>query len=217
MPFKDYYKILGVPVSAGEQDIKKAFRTLAHKYHPDKNPDNQFAASHFREIKEAYSVLSDSKKRAVYDEERYFSGLTATKDPSGITPEWLLAQTQKLADHMKNVDSYRMSHSSLSEYVSNLFSDSHIGVLQTEGKADINRQIISIAIQSIRLLDYRYVSAITARMLTLAGNDEEAKKVISGFREQRKRQTLLEKAYPLIIFIIALGLCLIMYLYAGRS
>lgn len=62
---KDYYHILGVTKSASEDDIKKAFRTLAHKYHPDKKGGDE---AKFKEVSEAYTVLSDAKKRAQYDQ-----------------------------------------------------------------------------------------------------------------------------------------------------
>jgi len=69
---KDYYKILGVDEKASKDDVKKAFRKLAHKYHPDKKGGDE---KRFKEISEAYSVLSDDKKRAEYDSYgRTFSG-----------------------------------------------------------------------------------------------------------------------------------------------
>ena len=61
---KDYYSILGIAKSATEDDIKKAFRKLAQKYHPDKKEGDEIK---FKELSEAYSVLSDKKKRAEYD------------------------------------------------------------------------------------------------------------------------------------------------------
>ena len=64
---QDYYKTLGVAKSATEQEIKKAFRKLAQKYHPDKNPDDKDAERKFKEVNEAYSVLSDAEKRSQYD------------------------------------------------------------------------------------------------------------------------------------------------------
>jgi len=67
MDYKDYYKILGVERNASEDDIRKAYRKLAMQYHPDRNPNDKQAEEHFKEINEAYQVLSDSTKRAHYD------------------------------------------------------------------------------------------------------------------------------------------------------
>jgi curved DNA-binding protein len=67
MAATDYYKTLGVEKGASADDIKKAFRKLAVKYHPDRNPDNKGSEDKFKEINEAYAVLSDSKKKEEYD------------------------------------------------------------------------------------------------------------------------------------------------------
>ena len=67
MEFKDYYKILGVEKTATKDEISKAFRKLAVKYHPDKNPNNKAAEEKFKEITEAHEVLSDPEKRKKYD------------------------------------------------------------------------------------------------------------------------------------------------------
>ncbi|MFZ5464676.1 MAG: molecular chaperone DnaJ [Pseudomonadota bacterium] len=65
---RDYYEVLGVNRDASEEDIKKAYRRLAMKYHPDRNPDNPKAEESFKEAKEAYEILSDAQKRAAYDQ-----------------------------------------------------------------------------------------------------------------------------------------------------
>ena len=68
MTKKDFYDILGVPRTASEQDIKAAYRKLALKYHPDRNPDNKEAEEKFKEAAEAYEILSNKEKRARYDQ-----------------------------------------------------------------------------------------------------------------------------------------------------
>ena len=68
MAKKDYYEVLGVNRDASEDDLKKSYRKLAMKWHPDRNPDNPRAEEHFKEAKEAYEVLTDAQKRAAYDQ-----------------------------------------------------------------------------------------------------------------------------------------------------
>src|SRR5579885_3504409 len=69
---KDYYRILGVSEHADEKGIRQAFRKLARQYHPDVNPGDKLAEERFKEINEAYEVLSDPAKRQKYDEMRRY-------------------------------------------------------------------------------------------------------------------------------------------------
>ncbi len=86
MDYKDYYKTLGVERSASDQEIKKAYRKLAMKYHPDKNPGNKQAEDKFKDINEAYQVLSDTEKRSRYDQlgDSYFRYQQAGGTPNGF-------------------------------------------------------------------------------------------------------------------------------------
>jgi curved DNA-binding protein len=68
MDYKDYYKILGIGKNASKDEIKKAYRKLARKYHPDVNPDDKTSEEKFKEVNEAYEVLSDEDKRSKYDQ-----------------------------------------------------------------------------------------------------------------------------------------------------
>jgi molecular chaperone DnaJ len=68
MSKRDYYESLGIARNASDEEIKKAYRRMAMKYHPDRNPDDKQAEEKFKELKEAYEVLSDGRKRAAYDQ-----------------------------------------------------------------------------------------------------------------------------------------------------
>src|SRR5881392_869367 len=75
---KDYYKILGVPESASQKDISKAYRKLARQNHPDANPGDSSAEERFKEISAAYDVIGDEAKRKEYDEVRKMGPIGAT-------------------------------------------------------------------------------------------------------------------------------------------
>ena len=68
---KDYYKVLGIKDTANMEQIRKAYRMLALKYHPDRNRDNKNIAEHFHRVKEAYEILSDALKKRQYDAVRH--------------------------------------------------------------------------------------------------------------------------------------------------
>ena len=74
----NYYKILGVSEESDEADIKRAYRKLAFKYHPDRNPGDKFAEDKFKQVTEAYRILSDAGKRAEYNRTRFSSSHTTT-------------------------------------------------------------------------------------------------------------------------------------------
>src|SRR6266705_765856 len=85
----DYYELLGVPRKATAKDIRAAFRKLARKYHPDLNPGDKAAEEKFKQLQEAYDVLSDTKKRQMYDQYGFYSENVPTGDygPGSGGPE----------------------------------------------------------------------------------------------------------------------------------
>src|SRR4051812_5275432 len=89
---KDFYAVLGVPASASQDEIKKQYRKLAAKYHPDKNQNDPKAGDRFKEISEAYQVLGDAERRKQYDQMRQlgafggFGGFGGERRPGGAGP-----------------------------------------------------------------------------------------------------------------------------------
>jgi len=116
MAQKDYYKALGVSENASQDEIKKIYRKLAVKYHPDKNIDNpKQAESRFKEISEAYFVLSDAKRRAQYDQMRKFGG--------GFQGNYAGAQGFNFEDLLRQFSSGGRRSSSRYSAFSDIFED----------------------------------------------------------------------------------------------
>lgn len=105
MASKDYYSIMGVPRDASEQDIKKTYRRLARKYHPDVNPGNKSAEAKFKEINAAYEVLSDPEKRKKYDQ--FGDKWQYAEQFAGAQPGaggWDFSQAGDRASHFEGAD-----------------------------------------------------------------------------------------------------------------
>src|SRR5579885_553848 len=86
MAKQDYYEILGVKRDAKPEEIKKAYRRLARKYHPDVNPGDKSAEERFKQITEAHDILSDEKKRKIFDRFGYYSDNLAGAAAQGAAP-----------------------------------------------------------------------------------------------------------------------------------
>src|SRR5258706_7862779 len=82
MTKRDYYKVLDVPRTAAAEDIKKSYRRMAMKYHPDGNPGDKESEEKFKEAKEAYEVLSDDARRALYDQHGH-AGIDSARQGGG--------------------------------------------------------------------------------------------------------------------------------------
>src|SRR5205807_9136205 len=80
---QDYYELLGVPRKASAKDIRSAFRKLGRKYHLDLNPGDKSEEEKFKQLQEAYDVLSDFKKRQMYDQYGFYSVIFPTGGPGG--------------------------------------------------------------------------------------------------------------------------------------
>jgi len=218
MRLKDYYKILGVLPSATTQEIKTAYRIAALKYHPDKNPDNVFSEAHFKELQEAYSTLSHTGRRIKYDEERWLSGMSNNvNEKKVINPQWLLNECIKLSTHIADIDTYRMSHKSLRDYILLLLSDSHIGVLQLHRDTEINKRIINELLKSLKKLDIRFLSDTIERLVLLASGDNDLLNVIYDFQKERSRKANQDRYIPLIVVVATILLCMFMYFYGRKQ
>jgi molecular chaperone DnaJ len=217
---KDYYRILEIAPDATAEDIKKAYRALAFKYHPDTTADihHSFAGTHFLEIQEAYAVLGNEQKRRNYDEERWLSGMSKrARDTQVITPEWVWHEAKKLRQHMAGVDTYRMSHNALHDYVFLLLSDSHMAILQQTNEAASNQMIAQELLMSTRHLEYEYMKPVCDRIALLVPGDSVMLSAIYKQQQHSYRRSLWEKYMPALIAGVTLLLCVVMYFYSRKN
>ena len=98
---RDYYEVLGIDKSADDDKIKKAYRQMAKKYHPDMNPGDAEAEAKFKEVNEAYAVLSDADKKEQYDRAREFAAAAARLNPDDALSWKFLLQIDTKTENPK--------------------------------------------------------------------------------------------------------------------
>lgn len=215
-PFlKDYYKILGVAANATLPEIKKAYRQMVMKYHPDKNLDNPLITARFHEIQEAYETLSSPGAKQKYDEERYFSGLNKPPEKAvEISPEWLLGICQKLHASLLEMDTRSINYAHLQQYILMILTDAHMGVLMKNADQQINRQIIDELLAAADFLEYNYLAEVVDKLNILCGNDVAYLQKTGIYLQKRKRNKINKLYQPFFVLIITLLLLVMMYLFA---
>jgi molecular chaperone DnaJ len=180
MAIKDYYKILMLEPGATEVEIKKAYRKLALQHHPDKNGDDLYAAATFSEIKEAYEILSSTKKRNIYLQEPWYNKATGNTSTAKIlTPITLLKQALLLEKETASMDVFRMDNKLLFYQIDAILTEEAMNTLVKFNDRTINEQLIKTILKILPLLPYTLASSITNRLLLLQTNDEAIKDTIN--------------------------------------
>jgi molecular chaperone DnaJ len=218
LQLKDYYKTLGVKPSAAMPDIKKAYRTLAVKYHPDKNPDNVWSEAQFKEVNEAYSVLGNSTKRAKYDDDRWLAGMgSKTSYNDAVTPQWLKNVCIELNNSLAKMDTYRMSQRTLQAYILLILEDAHLGILIQEDDTKTNNAIINELLKATAKLELKYLDAILKPLRVIAGNNADAHQQIETYAASRLRDEQRSRMFPYVVLLVTLALCVFMYIYGNMQ
>lgn len=215
---KDHYKVLGVPPQATTSEIKTAFRKMAHQYHPDKAPGNIHAEHFFREVQEAYNVLSDPHRKKIYDNERWLAGMVVrAKEQEAATAEWILKESIKLNQHMHTVDAWRMSHQALYDYVMQLLDNNNMAVLLQEEHASVRESVVEQVLSATKILKYQYMQPLAQRLSVLANGDNNALAVIATTERRRKRQADWDKTMPFFVIGITLLLVALMFFWGDSK
>ncbi|MGI8951715.1 MAG: DnaJ domain-containing protein [Chitinophagaceae bacterium] len=216
MPSKDYYQILNVSMAASATEIKKAYRKLAFKYHPDKNNKDVLAEAVFKEINEAYEVLSNEKKRDEYNIQKLYKRSNYSQQKKSafenITPQIILQQAVHLRQLISTIDRFRINQDALYFKLTQVLSDENIQSVQIINNTFLSKKIIDELLICCRPLHFAYLQLLFVPLKKLAGLNNEAVYVITNFYQQKKSEQFWEK-YKLIIAIAAtLIFCFLIYI-----
>lgn len=217
MTLKDYYSILDLPPGASLDDVKKAYRRLAMLYHPDKNQGNAYAAAHFQEVREAYDVLSDPDKRAVYHDQRSHWKYTARAfDKTGpVTPESIVRQARMLSEQVGDMDVFRMDYEGVYQRIAQLLSPEILEQLKAFQNDPADEAIVHWLMKAAGPLPHRYTHLLVAQWLSLPGLGTATRRQITVFGQQKQKAYRMDRYKTPVLIIVTLLLCYLMYRLAG--
>ena len=213
----DHYKILGISRTASNQEVRKAYRGLAHIYHPDKNPNNILAENRFKEIATSYAVLSNTQTRKEYDTQLWKEGLTGySYSEQEVTPVWLLKICKELNKSLSKMDNNSISHSALQAYILLILSDAHLLLLVVPDAEAITKQIIEEILIATQKLNYKYLPEIHTRLLKITSENDPLANTIMEESRRKASAYKREQLQPYIIILVTILLCAFIYFY-GRA
>jgi molecular chaperone DnaJ len=215
LQLKDYYTILELPPTASLDEVKKAYRRLAHQYHPDKKGNDPYAAARFSDIKEAYETLTNPTKKEIYLQQRWYAKSTGHQSThEAVTPVSILKQLLELDRYSRTLDVHRLDKTGLYEYISQLLSYENIEKLNSFKEPGINREIILSLLKTARLLPWPLVSTLSERLKKIELADEDTAKKISVFIRQSRQADYWEKRRVWVVLAVVVLLCVAIFLTA---
>lgn len=215
---KDYYKILDIEHTADEQEIKKAYRQLAMKFHPDRNEGNLLAENYFREVQEAYEILSHPGRRSAYNQQRWYRYSNPRQhDNPPITSYSILHKCKALNRYLSTLDSFDINKQALHNYILQLLSESSLKLLIKENDKSSNEFIIKELLKSTYPLSLKSIQNIVTLLLRLAGDDRQTIEVITKYLKNKKFSYYWAQYQPLTVLIISILLCILIYYVSNSS
>lgn len=215
MPEQDHYQVLSVAVSASQEEIRKAFRKLAMRYHPDKHNNAAEANAKFASIRAAYEILSDRKKRNAYNHRRYAENPSYRTAPVLHAAE-VLARSIRLRKDIISKDPFRIDRDLLIFQLAELLSDENMALLITASDFETNDQVVKNVLDCVTLLPFPMAKEILARLYKV----DDQNKIISAkisYALQQSRQLYYWNRYKIWIAVAtAVVVCAGLY-FASRK
>ncbi len=210
---KDYYRILNVRPSAPVGEIKIAYRKLAMKYHPDRNPGDVLAAAVFTDVAEAYKTLGDPEARKQYNYERYLTAEQEYQRPAE-TIETLIPRINKINQQIPNTDPFRLNKDALLYAVKQLLPDNFDLLLHTND--NLLKQFLELIFMVAKHLSSYQTKQLTALLQPLYLKNEWLQQKLDSLLKQQQKEEQWEKNKIVIAVIVAVILCILIFLAAGK-
>lgn len=215
MPVKDYYQLLEIPRNATEKEIKAAWRKLAMRYHPDKNTGNPLAIQYFREVQEAYEVLSNPVRRNEYHQLRWQQSFTGERQkPYVVTAGMILQEAEKLREQVAAMDVFRMNQDAVVAQLRQLLIADHILLVRETGTSGMSARLLDLILKCLSPLSYPNWKKLLPTLLAIAGTDNELLSIIQTAETGKKKQHWWSRYSFLLVLITVILLCGMIYLIA---
>ena len=217
MIVKDYYQILEVSDTATQVDIKKSYRRLAMKYHPDKNFENKAAELKFKIIQEAYHTLSNEKRRQRYNHVQYDKKHGFNKKPTQApnSAEAILKKIVHLKNKVQLMDPHRINKDALNSNIQQILSPYNIKVISSLNDNKTTRKIVEEVLYASTFLQYQQAKQICIQLAAIANTDNALHETIFSFQKQQKLNSFWNSYHPLIAIISAIFFCLLIYIISS--
>ncbi|CAN5243594.1 hypothetical protein BH11BAC6_BH11BAC6_14190 [soil metagenome] len=210
---KDYYTVLGIKHTASTEEIKRSYRRLAHKYHPDKNPGDIISENVFTNIAEAYRVLSDVKERAIYNAKRFYN---YSEQHETTTVETILRDALKLKQLTERADPFRLNQDALLQQVETILSAHNIALLQHEKQNTINTQVAEAVLAACYLLDFHPYCKVHTKLIELSPTNNLLKEKILVFYTAKQKTDKWNRYKVVLAVLLAVLLCVIIFIIGSR-
>ncbi|HPM29890.1 MAG TPA: DnaJ domain-containing protein [Chryseolinea sp.] len=195
---KDYYQIFGLPSNCTDEEIKKTYRKLAIKFHPDKNSNDKYFEERFKELQEAYEVLSDPVKRKNYNLKT--NRTTSQQPPSnkgskkeesrneGTTPDSIAADVEDAYRKIKWSEPDQVNHIQLIKYIDSILNENVVAQLLRIGDIGSNERIVDSMTDMFKFLSKQEIGKYVIPLVRLAGTNNELISKIHKIEKAERRK-----------------------------
>lgn len=212
MPVKDYYKILQVEPSADFTTIKRAFRKLAMQYHPDKNQESRSSTSQYRELQQAYEILSNPQKREEYHYQRWLEKSKGYELDKAISADQILQLFINTERVIHEMDSFRLDNFHLLDILLNLYTTNRIELILEENDSKLEKTVIQLALQSSSSLSSAYQLRLIEQLNKLLKKHPEQLSIWNEQVKNTQHKEFVEKLKVPLVILLTIILCLIILL-----